>query len=463
MMSNTPDTLAPHKIQLQGQLTSANMRQTSPTFIDVPEGVTNIHFLFKYSPKAAVDQRLPYQISVMIFDTKGPRFEISRPDDIGVFINEAQASPGGTPGPIPAGKWMIFILVHRLLSDTPVSYELDVTMSFDPLTERPQPWIAGKVAPRGPGWYRGDLHAHTIHSDGSWDIPDLVRFWKERGVDFMTLSDHNTISGLAQARSLADDELLVMGGMELTTFLGHAVAVGVNQWFDWRKLDGTQITMPELAQQVIDAGSLYTIAHPMNEGDPNCCGCRWEYYDMLPGNALAVEVWNGLWRPHNQEALQWFYHWLNEGIRLTAVSGTDMHWRPADDERGPVNVVYAQELSETAILDAIKAGHSYISAGPELLLTATTADGHTAMIGDTIAREHSQSGNTTITVRWKAGEENAGIRLVVDGMVFREKIVGVTGELSWQLTPGHAAWCGVELRNTDDELLAVTNPIFFGR
>ncbi len=455
-------TTQPHTLHLRGHLTAADMRQTTPLHIDVPEGVTNIHFRFKHSPKAAPDQKLPYQISVMIFDTKGPRFEISRPDDQGVFINEIQASPGGTPGPIPAGSWMVFILVHRLLSDTPVAYELDITMSFDPIVEQPQPWQPGKVAARGVGWYRGDLHAHTIHSDGTLDVPELVRFWKERGADFMTLSDHNTISGLAQVRSYADDSLLTMGGIELSTYWGHAVAVGVHEWFDWRKLDGTQITMPELAQRVIDAGNLYTIAHPMNAGDPMCCGCRWEHYDMMPGNALAVEVWNGYWGPHNQEALSWFYHWLNEGYRMTAVSGTDLHRLPVNEGRGALNVVYAQELSEAAIIAAIKAGHSYISAGPEFILTATTADGHTAMIGDTIAHEHVVSGETTVKVCWNGGHEGDGIRFVVDGKVYREKIVESAGELSWQLAPGQAMWCGAELRDAADGLWAVTNPIFFG-
>ncbi len=28
----------------------------------------------------------------------------------------------------------------------------------------------------GPGWYRGDLHAHTLHSDGDWDVAGLIAF-----------------------------------------------------------------------------------------------------------------------------------------------------------------------------------------------------------------------------------------------------------------------------------------------
>jgi hypothetical protein len=448
---------SPQTIQLRGQLTSADMRKTEPIHIDVPKGVTNIHVRFSHHPKAPADQRLPHQISLMIFDPNGPRFEISKPDDQGVFINAARATPGGTPGPIPAGRWMIFILVHRLLSDAPVAYTLEVTLSFEPIDAQPVTWKPGRVAPRGPGWYRGDLHAHTIHSDGSWDIPDLVRFWKERGADFMTLSDHNTISGLEQARSLADDALLTLGGIELSTYWGHAVAVGVQRWFDWRKTDGSQITMPELARQVIESGALFTIAHPMHPGDPTCCGCRWEYEEMMPGNAQAVEVWNGYWSPHNQEGVQLFYRWLNRGHRLTATAGTDLHGPPPGSGRGALNVVHAQELSEAAIVAAVQAGRSYISAGPELLLNAQTASGAAGMVGDSLPAD-----DATVTVRWRGGQERNVVRFVVDGKAYREKIVGATGELQWSLAAGQARWCTAELRDPDEGLWALTNPIYFG-
>ena len=177
---------------------------------------------------------------------------------------------------------------------------------------------------------------------------------------------------------------------------------------------------------------------------------------MMPGNALAVEVWNGSWSTRNQEALQWFYRWLNLGQRLTAVSGTDLHGPPNGDERGAVNVVYAQALSELAIIDAIKAGRSYVSAGPELLLTAQSAAGQEAMIGDTLARAAA-----TVTVRWKDGHDGDSIRFVVDGKVYREKIVGAEGELSRQLAAGQARWCTAELRDEQEDLWAVTNPIYW--
>ncbi len=450
-----------HQIKLRGRLTSADMRLEKPIYVDVPEGVTNIHFRFDHHPKSAPDQKLPYQISLTIFDPNGPRIEMARPDDKGAFVNMARATPGGAPGPIPAGQWAVFILVHRLLSDVPVDYELEVSLSIDPIADQPDAWQPGAVASRGPGWYRGDLHAHTNHSDGALDVPELVRFWRTRGVDFMTLSDHNTISGLAQLHSLAGDDLLTIGAMELSTFYGHAVAAGVKRWFDWRKIEDGEVstlTMPALAQEVIDSGALFTIAHPFHAGDPGCCGCRWEHYDMMPGNARAVEIWNGIWEPHNQEALQWFYRWLNQGHRLTATSGTDLHRLPAGDERGALNVVYAEELSEQAIIGAIKAGRTYISAGPELLIGALTTSGVAGMVGDTLP-----STEVTITVRWSDGHQGDGIRFVVDGKVYREKIVGKAGELQWTLAAGQAKWCSAELRDADDGLWAVTDPIFFDR
>ena len=53
------------------------------------------------------------------------------------------------------------------------------------------------------------------------------------GLEFVTLSDHNTVSGLPELDALTTPELLTMGGLELTTFYGHALALGRRSWLDW--------------------------------------------------------------------------------------------------------------------------------------------------------------------------------------------------------------------------------------
>jgi len=43
-------------------------------------------------------------------------------------------------------------------------------------------------------WYKGNTHTHTLWSDGN-EFPEMVAVWyKERGYDFLALSDHNLLS-----------------------------------------------------------------------------------------------------------------------------------------------------------------------------------------------------------------------------------------------------------------------------
>lgn len=441
-------------IVVEGELTPLNNRSYIPVPFEVPEGISRIHVSLEYLPEHTSGQPYPQQISLTVFDPTGPRSD-NRPGKEGFTISEGRVTPGTVPGPIQAGQWTALIAVHRIMPPEPVHYRLEVTLSSDPVTEPPRLWQKGHVAPRGPGWYRGDLHAHSIHSDGRWDIPELVQFARDESWDFVTLSDHNTVSGLPQHHSLADDQLVTVGATELSTFYGHALALGVREWFEWRSPDGTTISMPELAQQVLSSGSPFVIAHPTAQGDPVCCGCHWEHEDMMPGLAPAVEVWNGGWNEENEAALQLFYRWLNEGHQLVATSGTDMHG-PPKKSRGAVNVVYALEFSEQAILEGIQSGHSYISAGPELTLRARVESGKEGMMGDTLPHEAF-----TVEADWAEGHEGDLLRLIVDGEIHEEKQADVAGKATWVFEAAKANWCIVELRDAEHGLWAVTNPIFF--
>ena len=64
---------------------------------------------------------------------------------------------------------------------------------------------ARRELPAGPGlqWLAGDLHAHTVHSDGALTVPELAVLAVERGLDFLAITDHNTISHHAELASTA--------------------------------------------------------------------------------------------------------------------------------------------------------------------------------------------------------------------------------------------------------------------
>ncbi len=65
-----------------------------------------------------------------------------------------------------------------------------------------------------------DLHTHTVHSDGSFTPVELVQAAKEKNL-IVALTDHNTVSGLAEF--MAEAEVLgvmAIGGTELSCVYG---------------------------------------------------------------------------------------------------------------------------------------------------------------------------------------------------------------------------------------------------
>ena len=68
-----------------------------------------------------------------------------------------------------------------------------------------------------PHLIRAEFHCHTVYShDSSNRIPQLLRTAKERGIERLAITDHNTIQGALKAKEL-DPELVVVGEEILTT------------------------------------------------------------------------------------------------------------------------------------------------------------------------------------------------------------------------------------------------------
>src|SRR5262249_20795372 len=81
---------------------------------------------------------------------------------------------------------------------------------------------------------------------------------------------------------------------------------------------------------------------------------------------------------------------LNAGFHLTAIGGSDEHTADETHDRSigtPATVVYADELSEPALLDGLRKGRVYLKArgpqGPTLRFEAASRD-FTWQMGDTV-------------------------------------------------------------------------------
>jgi hypothetical protein len=443
------------RYQMKGTLAADNSHQYIPHQFTVPEGATRLDIDFQYAPKRLGNYG--NLLTLSLFDPNGERGTGHRgqPNQY-ITVGTGEATPGYIPGVMPAGTWDIMINCNLINPGAPVEYQFDITLGFDQQSE-PLAWPRGETPARGPGWYRGDLHGHTIHSDGSWDVSGLVDFARQHRLDFVTLTDHNTISALQQMDSLSSGDLLTMGGFELTTFYGHALALGIRQFIDWRIRAETR-TMRDIQAKVEAAGGLFVIAHPACPGDPGCTGCHWEYQDMMPGTAHLVEIWNEHYGSgsNNEGAVELWYRWLNQGHHIYATVGSDIHG-PADPAlEFAFNVVYAQELAEAAILDGVRHGHSYLSSGPRLEFTGRSSAGK-AMMGDSLTGDQF-----SFFAQWTACGPSDRLRFILDGQVKEELTSGKEDEHSWQLDDGQSHWCLIEVRDDKGNMRAVTNPIFFG-
>lgn len=66
---------------------------------------------------------------------------------------------------------------------------------------------------------KADLHIHTTNSDGSLSPSEIVQWAKNKGLDVIAITDHDSTKGLDEGREEAQKAgLKFVGGIELSTF-----------------------------------------------------------------------------------------------------------------------------------------------------------------------------------------------------------------------------------------------------
>lgn len=88
---------------------------------------------------------------------------------------------------------------------------------------------------------RIDLHVHSSASDGVFSPAEVVRKAHANGVEVMALTDHDTVSGLKEARKEAENlGMRFIDGVELSVSWGgrtiHVVSLGPKKFEPYREL-----------------------------------------------------------------------------------------------------------------------------------------------------------------------------------------------------------------------------------
>lgn len=222
-------------------------------------------------------------------------------------------------------------------------------------------------------WYKGDTHLHTINSDGKLTKGQLVEACKNKGLDFMIITDHNYNS---VEKSYFDKDILVIQGQELTDEPGH-----VNIWGKKVPLEppyklDTDEDYTKIIDMCKDAGATISLNHPF------CSNCPF-LLDMEAYPFDCVEVWNTIQHSDNIKNRDWWVNQLLKGNRISAVGGSDFHQDYGISMLArPTTYVNAKSKSEEDILEALREGRCIVTNTPD----ATTVFLHcgNAEIGDTV-------------------------------------------------------------------------------
>lgn len=351
------------------------------------------------------------------------------------------STPGYVSGELAVGAgWAVLLGAYKVPAD---GCRVTLTLDFEP------------IAPR---WLKGDLHTHSEHSDGSFTLEEKLQLVEEAGLDFVALTDHNTVSqNLVYPRA---SNVVVIPGMELTTYTGHCNLLGVERPLQ----DFRAATKEQLAQRIAEAkqnGAKVVMNHP------HCSNCGWHWgfdadYDW-------VEIWNGPWRSDNNKTLEWWQNELASGRKLVAVGGSDVHRPEPHIHHGtPTTWVYSETRTMASILDAINQGRVFISHDPEGPTMELTSGA--VLTGGSVTTVELEQGEVMAdrTIEFQFGKMQPGdvIKLFSD-LGEEERIQNTNeGDVSIVRTVGERIFYRAEIwrvfPEVGQEMLAcVGNPIYF--
>lgn len=426
-------------------------------------------------------EHLANAASMTVWSPGGFRGALHRTDDDEwTVIGVDEAAPGCLAGPLSTGSWELNVETALILNDGAETGYLtwhveavaevggDAGTSGATVASQAARPVASTLGPDRPAptsgarWYRGDLHCHTLHSDGSFTVDERLERAVARGLDFLAITDHNTVSHHRELDPWRD-RIVPIRGSEVTTFHGHMNVFGLSEVIDWRA-DRRGGGAAGIVAQAHRQGALVSINHPSSFGDPWCVGCHWDFARVDYSTIDTMEVWNGGWadvETANEANVALWTDLLDAGVRITAISGTDSHG-PVDDDDPTLGFVHvhAAEASEATILQAIGRGRVFLSSGAILSFRARDSRGGEITVpGSDMAAD----GRLDLRVNVQQLAEAATVWFVTSGSIVS---IGAIGPGDHEVVGDGLvakAWWRLEVRagsESTGDMLALTNPVY---
>jgi predicted metal-dependent phosphoesterase TrpH len=346
---------------------------------DVPEGISQLRIQISYNDRISPDPNVfgGNVLDIGVFDARGTESGgegfrgWSGSNKLDLIIGEDWATPPYRPAPLLPGMWHLLLGPYKV---GPNGLEWSARIEFDPDPRALNTFVAPAVSlpeppddlPAAlPGWYRGDLHAHTVLSDGRAYPAQVAAAACAAGLDFYGITDHNRAQSPVGMVPMGSDWPVFVPGVEVTTYAGHFNVWGTDRWYDFR--EPTAKGLQRAVDEAVADGGFVSINHPKPFGPP------WENPEVT--GFAGLEVWNGWWNKLNSVSTRVWDERLRKGERLTPLGGSDMHrlYGPTTDDNPFVPAVLGypttwirttSTLTADSILQALRNGEVFISESP---------------------------------------------------------------------------------------------------
>lgn len=467
---------------LEGTLTGNDHQSYRSLPFEVPQGTARITVQFEYTgrqDKTTIDLGL---LGPDGFRGQDGLRGWSGGNKSVFTVASNDATPSYQSGPIRPGKWALLLGIPNIRKQAKATYTARIWFSrVDAVYGETSP--ADPLLSSEPGWYRGDLHLHDAHSDGGCASQSgkrvpcplflTVQAAAERGLDFIAVTDHNTVTQANVLRELQPyyDRLLLMPGREITTFRGHA-----NLWGSVAPLDfrvAGERDWNALLRDAATLGGVVSINHPVRPSDETCMGCGWtagKGTDL--SRVQAVEVVNGADADTAYSGVPFWEALLNRGLRMTAIGGSDNHdaglarATPGGAPVGtPTTVIHADALSVPGLLAGLRAGNVFVDVQgtrERMLELTATSDGAQATMGGTLP---APTGRRIDFLVAATASQGGRVEVILDGRPLAvETNLQLTQprqslRFSWP-ADGRRHWLRVNVRGPDGRLWLLGNPVY---
>ncbi len=293
-------------------------------------------------------------------------------------------------------------------------------------------------------WYKGNTHTHTLNTDGR-DVPyDVAKWYRERGYNFVVITDHEYITNIEPLNELLGrtGQFLVISGQEVTDSSEgkpvHSNGLGLTKVVMPSKLSTKIESLQKNIDNIRAAGSIPQLNHPNFGWALNAAEIR-----QLKGLNL-IEIHNGHPLVNNlggggQPSAEAIWdELLSAGMTIYGIADDDVHQLHSKGEaiealpgQGWI-YVKAKELTSSAILTAIDNGNFYSSTGVEL--TEYTADKNEVSIKvktTNYSKYRIQFIGNGGKVLQESLEPTASYKITGNERYVRVKILESNGKIAW--------------------------------